>query len=289
MRLLSEGFFGQDVNIPSLTVTYNLQVAGGGSDPSTGSGSARAESRAEGRDQTYILPTLPMRVLSLVPRMAGDIRDASGQTFAAVESRRFRSTAAMVGAGIAFAFAAVLAALALARAAGRFRARDPKAVRLLPAPSLLRACLASLADVRAEAARGGWTPQLAGRALAALRIAAALALGRSVSQTVVDADAPERQGQLAVRTGVFRPKRTLLSAATTSSAIATRLGDARTRGAEARVNLEQIADALQVFTAATYGRPAEADASSLNGALDAAMGAIRRLRLRAFWPMRTAL
>src|SRR5688500_6048741 len=113
MRLLSEGFFGQDVNIPSLTVTYNLQAAGVGS---------------EGRDQTYMLPALPMRVLSLVPRMTGDIRDASGQTFAAVESRRFLATAGMVAAGIAFALAAVLVALVVVQLAGRYRVRDPKAV-----------------------------------------------------------------------------------------------------------------------------------------------------------------
>jgi hypothetical protein len=273
MRLLSEGFFGQDVNIPSLTVTYNLQAAGAGS---------------EGRDQTYLLPALPMRVLSLVPRAAGDIRDASGQTFAAVESRRFRATAATVGAGIAFAFAAVLAALALARVAGRFRVRDARAVRPVPAPSLLRACLRSLAEVRAEAARGGWTPQLTGRALAALRIAAALALGREVTQEYVDPAAPERQGQLAVRTGIFRRKRALLSAATTSSAIATRLGGAGVSGAQARLNLEQISDAMQLFSAATYGRPGDADASELNNALDNATAAIRRLRLRSFWPVRTA-
>src|SRR5687767_1268238 len=195
MRLLSKGFFGQDVNIPSLTVTYNLQAAGVGS---------------EGRDQTYMLPALPMRVLSLVPRMTGDIRDASGQTFAAVESRRFLATAAMVAAAIAFAFAAVLAALAVARLAGRYRVRDPKAVRPMPTPSLLRGCLKTLADVRAEAARGGWTPQLTGRALAALRIAGALALGRSVAQEYVAADAPERQGQFAVRSGMFRRKRAML-------------------------------------------------------------------------------
>ena len=42
MRLLSEGFFGQDVTIPALTVTYNLQSPGAGN--------------TEGRDQTYLLP-----------------------------------------------------------------------------------------------------------------------------------------------------------------------------------------------------------------------------------------
>ena len=272
MRLLSEGFFGQDVSIPALTVTYNLQAPGGGS---------------EGRDQTYVLPALPMRVLSLVPRAADDIRDASGQTFAAVESRRFGATLATVAAGIAFAFAAVLALLALLRLAGKYRARDVRAVRPLPAPSMLRACLRTLNEVRSEAARGGWTPELRSRALAAMRVAGALALGRDVAQQYVDRAVPVRAGQLDVRTGLLRRKRAILSAATTPHAIATRLGNGGVRGVQARVNLEQLSDALQVFSSATYGR-AGADDMTLTGALDNAVSIIRRLRLRAMWPMRTA-
>jgi hypothetical protein len=271
MRLLAEGFFGQDINIPPLTVTYNLLAPGGGT---------------EGRDQTYLLPALPMRLLSLVPRTAGDIRDASGQTFAAVESRRFRASAAMVTAIILFAFAAVVAGLAIARSAGRFRTRDT-AVRPLAAPSLLGACLRTLAQVKSEAGQAGWTPDLARRAMAALRIAGALALGRGVTQDFVDADAPERPGQVAIRSGWLRRKRSLLSAPTTSSVILTRLEKGKSPGAGARATLQQIADALQVFGAVSYGRAGEADAPALNAALDEAATAIRRLRLRAFWPMRT--
>src|SRR5688572_23074469 len=168
MRLLSEGFFGQDVNIPSLTVTYNLQSPGAGN--------------TEGRDQTYVLPPLPMRVLSIVPRNAADIRDASGQTFANVESRRNRATAEIVGASIAFAFAGVLAVLALVRLAGRCRVGDARGVRPLPAATVLRGAMAALGSARRDAARDGWTPELMSRALAALRIAGAVALGRRVAQ-----------------------------------------------------------------------------------------------------------
>jgi hypothetical protein len=273
MRLLSEGFFGQDVNIPSLTVTYNLQSAGAGS---------------EGRDQTYLLPPLPMRVESLVPRAATDIRDASSQTFADVESRRFLATLATVAAWIAFAFALVLAAIALARAAGRLRTRDPKAVRPLPAPSLLGGCLREISRARAEAAHAGWTPELRSRAMAALRVAAALALGRPVAQQYVEAGIAERPGQVPVRTGLIRRRRALVSAATTPVVIAGRMQTAELRGAQTRVNVEQIADALQVFGAATYARNAEPDPVTLNSALDTAAGAIRRQRFRSIWPMRTA-
>jgi hypothetical protein len=273
MRLLSEGFFGQDVNIPALTVTYNLQSAGAGS---------------EGRDKTYLLPPLPMRVLSLVPRAADDIRDASTQTFASVETRRFRSTLAMVAAWSAFAFAAVFAGLAVVRATGQFRTRDAKSVRPLPAPSLLAGCLRALRDVRTEAAQAGWTPELRSRAMAALRVAGALALGRTVAQQYVDNGTPERSGQLAVRTGLVRRKRALVSAATTPMAISGRLEHGKIRGAQARVNVEQIADALKVFGAATYTRAAEPDSLTLNSALDNAVAAIRRLRVSSLWPMRTA-
>ena len=273
MRLLNEGFFGQDVNIPALTVTYNLQSAGIGS---------------EGRDQTYLLPPLPMRVESLVPRAATDIRDASNQTFGDVESQRFLATLATVGAWIAFAFAAVLAGLAVARAAGRLRTRDPQAVRPLPAPSLLGGCLRELGRARAEAAHAGWTPELRSRAMAALRVAAALALGRPVAQQYVSSGTAERPGQLSVRTGLIRRKRAVVSAAMTPLAIAGRMQTADIRGAQARVNVEQIADALKVFAAATYSRGAEPDPTTLNSAVDTAAGAIRRLRFGSIWPMRTA-
>ena len=273
MRLMSEGFFGQDIAIPSLTVTYNLQGPGG---------------NTQGRDQSYLLPPIPMRVLSLVPRMGSDIRDASGQTFEGVETRRFRATAALVGASIAFAFAAVLGAVALARAGGRLRARDPKVVKPLPLPAVLRGCLRSLSDVRSEAAAGGWTPELTRRALAALRVAAALALGRPVTQDFVTREARQRSGQLTLRTGLLRRKRAVLSAPTTAMAVATRLQQEPPAGVQARVNLEQIGDALKVFGAASYGRAPEPDGSALNTTLDNAVDAIRRLRVSALWPMRTA-
>jgi hypothetical protein len=182
----------------------------------------------------------------------------------------------------------VLVGVAVARAAGRLRTRDPLAVRPLPAPSLLAGCLSALGRARAEAAHAGWTPELRSRAMAALRIAAALALGRKVAQQYVDAETPERPGQVAVRTGLVRRKRALVSAPMTPVSIAGRMQSGAVRGAQARVNVEQISDALKAFGAATYARGAEPDTLTLNSALDTAVGAIRRLRVSSLWPMRTA-
>ncbi len=254
VRLLSEGFFGQDVTIPPLTVAYNVQAPGGG---------------AQGRDLGYVLPALPMRILSLVPRAAADIRDASGDTFAVSESRRFRSSAALVAAGICFAFAALFTMLGILHAARRFR-RKETAVRPLPAPSLLRGCSRALSDIKAEA-RGGWTPALVRRALAALRIAAAVAAGRRVSQDFVARDTAERQGQLVIRTGLLRRRRAVLSASTTPKGVAD----------------GPLREALRVFSAARYGRDGHVDSAALDAALDGSSSAVRRLHVSALWPMRT--
>jgi hypothetical protein len=255
VRLLSEGFFGQDVAIPPLTVTYNVKAPDGS---------------GQGRDLGYQLPSLPLRIVSLVPRSAADIRDTSAETFAAVETRRFRSAAALVAGGICFAFAAVFVLLGLVQAVRRFRPKET-AVRPLPAPSLLRACSRTLSDIRAEA-RGGWTPPLVRRALAALRVAAAVAAGRRVSQDFVRNGVAEREGQLAVRAGFLRPRRAVVSASMTPSAVAD----------------GPLGEALRVFSAARYGRNSDVDGAALDAALAGSSGEVRRLHVRALWPMRVA-
>jgi hypothetical protein len=273
VRLLSDGFFGQDVTIPALTVTYNLQERGSGS---------------QGRDQQYILPPLPMRILSLVPKSADDIRDASGQTFASIESRRFRSSLATTTAWVSFAFAFVFGIFALVRATAQLRVKRKGIVKPLPASSMLGASLKVLARVKEDARQEGWTSDLSRRAAAALRVAGAIALGRPVSQNVVGADVTEREGQLTVYSGWPKRRRVLLSAATTSRTIAAAMNNGHAPAAQTRANLETISEALGVLSTAGYGRQSKEDSSALDSALDDGTQAVRRIRSTTLWPRRTA-
>jgi hypothetical protein len=273
VRLLSDGFFGQDVTIPALTVTYNLQEKGSGS---------------QGRDQTYILPPLPMRILSLVPRSADDIRDASGQTFASIESRRFRASLATTAAWVSFAFAIVFGVFAIVRATGHLREKKKGIVKPLPASSLLGASLRALARVKEDALQAGWTSELSRRAAAALRIAGAVALGRPVSQSVVGPEVAEREGQLTVYSGWLKRRRVLLSAATTSKTIAVAMSNGHGANAQTRASLESISDALGVLSTAGYGRQSRDDSSALDSALADGTQAVRRIRATTLWPRRTA-
>jgi hypothetical protein len=273
VRLLSDGFFGQDVTIPALTVTYNLQEKGSGS---------------QGRDQQYILPALPMRILSLVPKSADDIRDASGQTFASIESRRFRSSLATTTAWVSFAFAFVFGIFAIVRATGQLRAKKKDVVKPLPAASVLGASLTALARVKEDASQAGWTSELSRRAAAALRIAGAVALGRPVSQHFVGPEVAERDGQLTVYRGWPKRRRVLLSAATTSRTIASAMNNGHAPSAQTKANLESISDALGILNTSGYGRLAKEDSSALDNALADGTQAVRRIRSTTLWPRRTA-
>ena len=271
VRLLNDGFFGRDVNIPALTVVYNVQSPG---------------RDAQGRDQSYVLPPLPMRILSLVPGSVADIRDASNQTFADIESRRFGATAALVASGVCFAFASVFAVLGVLRLAGRYRKRDALTVRPIPTSALLRDCLHALRGLQTDVARSGWSRETARRALTVLRIAGATGLGRHVMQSAADRRTEEREGQLAVRTGWLRRGRAIVSAPTTSLVIASALHNGLGPGMRTRTSLEQIGGSLHVFSTAGYGRSGPTDASALDSALGEGIEAVQRLRVGAAWPMR---
>jgi hypothetical protein len=271
VRLLSEGFFGQDVTLPSVPVTYNIQAAAGDG--------------AQGRDLTYVLPALPMRVASLVPRGAADIRDVSGTGFAAIAERRFRASMATVIGSILVGFALVLAVFAFARAIGRVRSRTPAAGRPLAPFTVLGATLATLKGVKASVAReGGWSPALVRQALGATRVAAAIAAGRPVAQTGSSGAGAAREGQVVVRHGVLRRRTFVVSAATTSSAIDRALAEGGKDIRRRQASLEALRTALQAFSAGAYGR-SQPDTLALDRALSDSADAVKALRLRSLVPV----
>ena len=240
---------------------------------------------------TYILPAVPVRILSLVPKLAADIRDAPRETFADIEARRFRSTEETAVAVLCFGFAVVLVGLSLARTIGRYRKRVPAATRRLPARTILSACVSSLGRLKDDVAGSGWTPEMAGRALTAFRIAGAVALGRPVAQTLVDKHVVATEGQIGIAKGTFGQQRALVSAPTTVNLIDRHLTSGNGSGGPVvrpEAALEQIRESIRVFNAAHYGRNASPDRSALDAALGAGTRAVRGLRLRRLWPERPA-
>jgi hypothetical protein len=273
VRLVAEGLFEKEVDLPAVKITYHIQSSiGGGS---------------TGRDQTYQLPAMSMRVASLVPKKATDIRDTTLSTFAEIEARRVRSTGEFVAAAIAFGFAIVLLGLAAVRVVGRYRVRTPASERLLGLSAVLAGCLREAGRVKADAA-GGWTPELTARGLTVLRIGGAVALDRPVAQLLARARGAGHEGQLPLRKGIFRPRWSLVSTATTPAEIARSVATANGHAPDARTEtmLKEFEESLAVLSRARYGRDGRLDGSALDSAFDSGVAALRRLRTARTWPMR---
>jgi hypothetical protein len=233
LRLMSEDLFGGDVPIPPLEVSYRIesQVAGGDT--------------AQGREQTYHLPRASVRLISVVPDDTSDIREAPAAPFTRIEDRESRANLLQTIATVLFALAGVIAVMMLIGMVRRKTRSEVRTHAHLAPRTILSAVNRELAEVQ-RASRGGWSPELAGRALAALRIAASYAIGRAVGQRPAKASETPLEGELVVSGPLGRGRAIVSGSATTESASAANVPHG-------------LADALKTLTAARYGRTEKTD------------------------------
>jgi hypothetical protein len=271
LRLINEEMFGKDAHIPSVQINYNLESHVG-----------RGEA-VRGRDRTYLLPSESVRVLSLVPADATDIRDAPSWTFGDIEAQRFRARVFFVAGGVLFAAAALVIVVALLQMMRGYRQQAAIGRRLLSDRAVLRGVGRELAAVRRRTqGEGGWTRELAGRALAAMRIAGSVGLGRPVGQVAAAAGVSGGEGQVVMRGGFLRGKKALVSGSATADAVARAL---ETEGGSSghRQALEEVQVALARFTTALFGREEKLDDTALGESLSDSFRVVRRLKLENLW------
>lgn len=271
VRLVADGFFGEDLAVPPISLSYRVNMLGGGA-------------AQEGREKTYVLPQLPIRVVSLVPTIATDIRDAPHDTFARIGERRLAANAAFVAAGVLYAFAAAVAVTMLLRAFGGGRRRTTGRERALSGSGVAAAALGALRGIDRRRARDDWSPELVTRALAVARIAGALAVERPIAQAPAAPDAVPEDGQLLVVRGLLRRQPILLSASLTPRAL--EAGAARPAWPSRREHAAEIAAALAAFSEARYARTGTADAATLDAALGRVRSSLQRSRIVNARPVR---
>jgi hypothetical protein len=111
-------------------------------------------------------------------------------------------------------------------------------------------------------------------------VAGAIALKQPVTQTLMAGDSPAREGQLALRQGLLRRRRAMVSAPITAETIdRLRAASNGSRPPEAnRDVLDHIREALVSLNAVRYGREREVDVQTLDQTLQNGGRALRRLR-----------
>jgi hypothetical protein len=282
LRLIAENMFGKDAALPETKISYRVQSKVG------------KNTAIQGRDQTYVLPAQSIKVLSLVPADAIDIRDTPVETFGDLDQRAFRANLFTVIGATLFVVAGLLALLGAVRLYRRYRTPVTATARPITDGAILRGVGRELAAVRRDRnTNGGWTPDLAARALAALRVAATYALGRRVGCAKPNHTAISPQpsamsdGTLVLRKGLFRGKPIAVSGAVTSQTVARELArGAGASNARRSTMLESLAQALTTLTTAGYARDGTLNDVELDEALATAFQVLKRMRIEQTWIMK---
>jgi hypothetical protein len=269
LRLISEDAFGRDVPVPEMPIVYRVESR------------VQEDAAVQGREQTYILPPIPMRVTSLVPDTATHIRESPVPTLAEIATREFKARLFRLVALFLFAIAGLALAIAVVRWARQSRTEQHGDQRyLLSHRAVLSAVRRELQSLH-EQTRAGWTPDLLSRTLAAARVVASYVAGQAVVQRPA-ADSPT-DGELIIRGGLFRRRPVAVSGATTAQGLSALRS--RAKGALPAADLDA---ALARLTAARYGRTETLDSSALDDALATCLRAADHVAAKHTWIAETS-
>jgi hypothetical protein len=266
LRIISPDAIGQDISLPNLEIAYRV--------------TSRLQSSAsqQGRELSYLLPPHAVRVLSVVPEEAVDIRDTASIDFGRIESLTLRAgTLRIVGwTLVALAGLTVILALAgLARSTGR---QLVVGRRGLSSRAIAGVAARELGAVERDAGAQGWSEPLIERALAAARLAGAQAIGAPIHQVTVANGAEPGGGRLLAPRRFGVGNATVLSASTTSRDIAKALDQNAAMNGNRRQELEDLGSALGTFSATLYGSGSDLDRSALDRAAGQALALARSVR-----------
>jgi hypothetical protein len=260
LRIINPDVIGRDVRIPDPQIHYRINST------------VAANTALQGRDHSYLMPPQSVRVLSLVPADAPDIRDSAAEGFGAAEQLTFRGTALRIAALTAMALGGIVALLGVGRVVVRTRGQKTVTARGLAPAVVLRVASRTLTEVQREAAGGAWTPDLIARALAAARLIAAIATERTVHQYPDAAEISDGQLGAPKRSLGRRRRPTAISASATAADLS---GDE---------TWAELRDALVTFTRAQYSRDGALDGSALDDAVAQSLAAARVLGSTHAWP-----
>lgn len=272
LRLIGDDVFGADVPIPPLQIAYRIESK------------VQQDASVQGREQTYILPPLPMHIAALVPNSANHIREAPVTSVAAIAARDARGTLLRAVAGILFGVAALVLLVSLIRSVQQRRSAVAHArTHLLSDAAILRGVGRELRTVQ-QHARGGWDAPLAARALAALRVTASYATGQPVTQRTANGAGAgggggDEAGHLVFdrRFGFSEP--VVVSGAATANDVALKSNHGLA---------DDLKSALSRLTTARYGRKTAIDDADLNDAIESGIRANGRVAAEHTWIAETA-
>lgn len=254
LRAVGEDLAGTDVPIPSLTIKYRVLERPADGGPAV-----------ESRDREYVLPELGLRVLSMVPASASAIRDGEGISFQALDERTFRANAYDVGAWVLLVLGALILLSILVRGLSERRAGVVTVRALASEREVLAGVRAVLDRARSRGRLADAAKEQLSEVLAALRLAAAVAVGTGPSLVADEAGIGSMSGQLDIPSGRGRRRGVLASGSLTAERLTAPIGG----GAPATAAGQPFVAAIGLLTRVVYAR--SGTTTPPTGELDAAV------------------
>jgi len=131
----------------------------------------------------------------------------------------------------------------------------------------------------------GWTPDLVGRALAALRIVAGYAVAQPATQLIANGHMDGSDGTLLLSRGLFKAERVQVSGSATPQTLAREL-TRTSNGHSDTGRVEELQGLLASFTRARYGGDNPVGEGSLDESLASGERLARRLQFEHGWLVR---
>lgn len=197
LKVIGDDVFGKDVSIPPLDIHYRIDRRATGLE------------NISTAEKVYRLVELPMKIGSLVPKDAKDIRDNGNQTFGDVKDRRFRANLAFALSAVLLIVPLAIIALPMLRAARRLKEKRSNGT-LFSNRKLLGRMVKELKRIRKERMANGWSGELVGKVLTICRIAGSISLSRNISQLSTIFETRGLEGQLKLRKGLVNPKKVMI-------------------------------------------------------------------------------
>jgi hypothetical protein len=269
VKLIGEGFFGKDVPLPPFEIRYHIDLV------------TNKDAVTPGKERTYVLPPLPMRIQSLVPKAADAIRDAGNETFGDIEGRRRNAVIAFIAAGI-FLLLPLAVMLPILVRAIRGKRESVFNGTVFRDKDLLRRLAGELDRVEKHCRAASWDEASIGTVLSVFRVGGALAIGRRIAQAPVEVGTRGREGQLELRKGFWPRTKVLVSASLTPEEMADELAGADWQGvgkARRKALLDETQRAFAAFNETRYATPGNAAGrEALDGALKKGLRLLHELR-----------
>jgi hypothetical protein len=203
-RLISGDYFGQDAKVPSIEIRYFIRQQ------------VTERETMDSQEYVYAMPEYPVRILSLVPIDANDIRDNSNITLDTARTHSLRSNILYYVSVIFFVAAGAFIVLFVRQGVIYYRGDRPQKVKALSDWRILMGLTREIRKVRAQVQSKRWNNELVGKFLAISRVAMTIAVYQNVIQRVVSMGSKDLEGQLKLGKGLlWRRKKVLVSSSLT--------------------------------------------------------------------------